>query len=72
MLDFDEHIGNLLTVLVSVRLFTFKTDEDVLPFITKASDRAPRLEYFAMQHTKDCYWKRIGGEWVICDSIAIL
>jgi hypothetical protein len=64
MLDFEEHIGSLLEVLVSLRLFVFHTDdqcpaEDVLAFITKASDRAPHLEYFAMLHTNDRYWKRI-------------
>jgi len=72
-LDFDEHIGSLLAALVSLRIFEFETDEecpvgDVLAFITKASDRAPHLEYFAILHTEDHYWKRIGGEWVICDE----
>jgi hypothetical protein len=73
MLDFDKHIGSLLAVLVSLRLFVFKADdecpvEDVLAFITKASDRAPHLEYFAMFYKKSCYCKRIGREWVICDK----
>jgi hypothetical protein len=73
MLDFDEHIGSLLAVLVSLRLFVFITDDkcpmgDVLAFITKASDRAPHLEYFAMWQTNDHYWKRIDGQWVICDE----
>ena len=73
MLDFDEHIGSLLAVLVSLRLFVFNAYAqcpmgDVLAFITKVSDRAPRLEYFATWHTKDRYWKRIDGRWVICDK----
>jgi hypothetical protein len=73
MLDFDEYIGNLLAVLVSLRLFAVKTDdlcplEDVFACFTKASDRAPHVEYFAMCHNKDHYWKRIGGQWVICDE----
>ena len=73
MLDFDGHIGSLLAVLVSLRLFVFSADaqcpvDDVLAFITKVSDRAPRLQYFATWHTEDHYWKRIGGEWVICDE----
>jgi hypothetical protein len=74
MLDFDEHIGSLLAVLVSLRLFAFRVYGtspigNVLAFITKASDQAPHLEYFAMEHTKDPYWKRIGGQWVICDEM---
>ena len=73
MLDFDKHIGSLLAVLVALRLFAFKTDNqcplgDILAFITKASDPAPHLEYFAMWHNKYRYWKRIGGQWVICDE----
>ena len=77
MLDFDEHIGSLLAVLVSLRLFVFDTGdrrpvEDVLAFITKTSDRAPHLEYFAVRETGDHYWKRIGGEWVICDETEFL
>ena len=73
MLDFDEYIVDLLAVLVSLRLLAFEVDdqfppEDDLAFITKASDRAPHLEYFAMWHKKDRFWKRIGGQWVICDE----
>ena len=73
MLDFEEHIGSLLAVLVSLRLFAFRVYGtspigNVLAFITKASDQAPHLEYFAMWHNKYRYWKRIGGEWVICDE----
>jgi hypothetical protein len=75
MLDFDEHIGNLLAVLVLLRLFVFALDpdgdcpiKDVLAFVTKTSDRAPHLEYFAIWHEERYYWKRIGREWVICDE----
>src|ERR1700730_18010697 len=73
MLGFDEYIGSLLTVLVSLRLFAFRVYGtspigDALRFITKAPDRAPHLEYLAMLHLEDRYWKRIGGEWVICDE----
>jgi hypothetical protein len=79
-LDFDEYIGGLLAVLVSLRLLEFEADdqfptEDDLAFITKASDRAPHLEYFSMWHTKDRYEfgrlmvrAQIGGQWVICDE----
>jgi hypothetical protein len=72
LLDLDNYIGSLLAVLVSLRLFAFRPEhptEDVLAFITKASNRAPHLEYFAMSDTNDRYWKRIGGEWVICDEM---
>jgi hypothetical protein len=74
-LDFDKHIGSLLAVMVSLRLLVLVFDddeqcpvEDVLAFITKVSDLASRLEYFNMCHEKDSYWKRIGGQWVICDE----
>jgi hypothetical protein len=67
------YIGNLLAVLVSLRLFALKTSgryftEDVLAFITNASKRIPHLEYIATLQTTNRYWKRVGGEWVICDQ----
>ena len=70
MLGRDEYIGNLLAVLVSLRLIALKDDDpyptgDVPALITNATARAPHLEYFAMY---DRYWKRIDGEWVICDE----
>ena len=73
MSDRDNYIGSLLAVLVSLRLFAFRPErpcpsKDVLAFITKVSDLAPRLEYFNICHEKDSYWKRIGGQWVICDE----
>jgi hypothetical protein len=34
----------------------------------KASDRAPHLEYLAKTGGQDTHWKRVGGEWVICDK----
>ena len=62
--------------MVSLRLLVLVFDddddqcpvEDVLAFTTKASDLAPRLEYFHMCHKEDSYWKRISGQWVICDE----
>ena len=73
MSDFDEYIGSLLAALVSLRILAFRvygqrSIESVLAFIAKASDRAPHLEYLAMLHLEDRYWKRIGGQWVICDE----
>jgi hypothetical protein len=32
----------------------------------KASDRVPRLEYFSIPYF-NLYYKRVGGELVICD-----
>jgi hypothetical protein len=71
MLDFGEYIGSLLAVLVSLRIFVFETDircpiGDAVASLKKASDRAPHLEYFATWRSTYHYWKRIGGEWVIC------
>ena len=73
MLGFDEYIGSLLSALVSLRLFAFRVYGtspigDFLAFITNAPDQAPHLEYLAMLQTNSRYWKRIGGEWVICDE----
>jgi hypothetical protein len=49
----------------------FNTDEDwplkdVHQFITDVSDRVPHLEYFSMPNF-DHYYKRVGGELVICN-----
>ena len=73
MLDFGEYIESLLAVLVSLRIFEFEADTecpmgDGLAFITKVSDRAPRLEYFVILHTGYRYWRRVDGQWVIRDE----
>jgi hypothetical protein len=73
MLDFDEHIVNLLTGLVHLRVFGFDIYEekflkDVNQFIMKVSDRVPHLEYFSMPLIGH-YYKRVGGELVICDEM---
>jgi hypothetical protein len=70
MLDFDEHIVNLLAGLVHLRIFVFDTIEERSlwgQFILKISDRVPHLEYFSMP-LRDNHYKRVGGELVICDS----
>jgi hypothetical protein len=56
--------------------------KDGHPFTMKVSDRVPHLEYFSMPHLEyfsmryleylsmpdlNCYYKRVGGELVICD-----
>jgi hypothetical protein len=73
MLDFDEHIVNLLAGLVHLRIFEFEIDDESpvkndRQFIMKISDRVPHLEYFWMTPL-DHYYKRVGGELVICDEM---
>jgi hypothetical protein len=73
MLDFDEHIVNLLAGLVHLRICTFEVFEewplkDVNEFITKVSDQVPHLEYFSIPPLNH-YYKRVGGELVICDEM---
>jgi hypothetical protein len=73
MLGVDEYFVNLLAGLVHLRIFEFKFDDDfptkdVLQFIMKVSDRVPHLEYLSMPHL-DHYYKRVGGELVICDEM---
>ena len=63
----------MIVALTSLRVFAFegaiKNWEDAISFIMKASDRAPHLEYLAnLEGDKSLYWKRVGGEWVICDD----
>jgi hypothetical protein len=69
--DFDDYVGNLLSALVSLRTFEIEIDDDECPikadlsFIQKVSDRAPHLEHFT---SDPCCYKRVGGEWVLCES----
>jgi len=63
----------MIAALVSLRVFVFKyvykESEDDASLMMKVSDRAPHLEYLAKIHdTENQYWKRVGGEWVICDE----
>jgi hypothetical protein len=67
----DEYIVNLLAALVHLRICEYKSDDDCPikdghRFIMEVSDRVPHLEYFSMPRLK-CYYKRVGGELVICD-----
>jgi hypothetical protein len=69
----DEWIENLLAALVTLR--AFGTDfqhrkpvdftEGHIPFITRVSNRAPKLEYFTIFDGESHYWKRVRGEWVL-------
>jgi hypothetical protein len=70
--DIEEYIVNLLAALVHLRIFAFEFEDDCplkdgLPFIAKAFDRAPHLEYFSMPYL-DHNYKRVGGKLVICDQ----
>ena len=74
MLGVDEHFVNLLAALVHLRIFTIQFNDrhvedapvkDAHPFILKVSDRVPHLEYVSLP--LKCYYKRVGGELVICD-----
>jgi hypothetical protein len=67
--EVEEYFVNLLAALVHLRIFTIVLPKDRLikdPFIMKVSDRVPHLEYFSIPHHKR-YYKRVGGELVICD-----
>jgi hypothetical protein len=65
----------MIVDLTSLRVFAFQYTienwEDAISFIMKASDRAPHLEYLANLDAAK-YWKRVGGEWIICDEAEFL
>jgi hypothetical protein len=76
VLDFNEFIGSLLASLVSLQVFEIDCEvlcdydsptADSLALIAKLSDKAPHLKYFASLYFPE-YCKRVGGEWVFCDS----
>ena len=72
MLGVDEYIVNLLAAFVHLRIFSIQFSKDCTikdgeRFIMKVSDRVPHLEYFSIPHLKR-YFKRVGGELVICDQ----
>jgi hypothetical protein len=63
----------MIAALTSLRVFAFENTvvnwKNAISFITKASDRAPHLEYLGnLEGVKSQYWQRVGGEWVICDK----
>jgi hypothetical protein len=59
----------MIAALVSLRVFVFKYVYNDTSLMMKVFDRGPHLEYLANIHsTKNQYWKRVGGEWVICDE----
>jgi hypothetical protein len=76
----DEWLGNLLAALISLRVFTLHTSSLVLwdaelaylPFVRKVTDRAPHLEYFAVNWSANLYGlKQVHGEWVPCNSAEV-
>jgi len=72
----NEWIENLLATLVTLRVFGAhfqggRPDDFIkghLPFITRVSNRAPKLEYFTIYDGKSHYWKQVRGEWVLSDD----
>jgi hypothetical protein len=81
--DFDEWLETLLAALVSLRVFQVQSygasrpAEMYLPFVIDVSHRAHHLEYFAYHDNYQTIggnhcWKRVCGEWVICDEAAII
>jgi hypothetical protein len=71
MLEFEEEIGNMLAIFISLRVFAIRSGDqclikDGLSFVTNVSGRASHLEYIHIEDLCD-YYKRVGGEWVACD-----
>ena len=68
----EENIVNLIAALDHLRIFTIRflgwsINDDHL-FIMKVSDQVPHLEYFSIPPLNH-YYKRVGGELVICDEM---
>jgi hypothetical protein len=75
--EWNEWIENLLATLVTLRVFgtdfyyggPYDNTGGYLPFITQVSNRAPKLEYFAIfDGGRSHYGKLVRGEWVLCDE----
>ena len=67
----------MLTPSVSLRVFTLgltggdrHPSEKYLEYITKVAHRAPRLEYFAIQHVNNYIFRRkqVNENWAVCDE----
>jgi len=74
MSDLSEYVENLLVTFLSLRVFEIQIEGEYwiqsrLSFIREVTDRAPHIEYFALLDVFDPYWKRVNGEWVICDKM---
>ena len=74
--EWSEWIENLLATLVTLRVFgtdfhyggPYDPTGAYLPFIMQVSNRAPKLEYFAIFNGKSHYRKLVRGEWVLSDA----
>jgi hypothetical protein len=74
--EWSEWIENLLATLVTLRVFGTDFNyigpcdpvRGYLPFITRVSNQAPQLEYFAICDGSSHYGKLVQGEWVLCDE----
>jgi len=65
----------MLAALVTLQVFkinssepNLSTSEMHLPYVKKVSERAPHIEYFSICTSLWHYWKRVNGEWIICES----
>ena len=77
-IEFTKQLENILTALVSLRVFVLRLlggagrhnhlEEIYLPLTVKISDQAPHIEYFTIMDSGSHYWKRVRGEWKICDK----
>jgi len=83
--EWSEWIENLLATLVTLRDFGtefiyggrygptgYDRTRGYLPFITQVSNRAPKLESFAIFVDKPHYGKLVRGEWVLGDEAGFL
>ena len=76
--EWTEWIENLLATLVSLQVFGIEYHPDhfcptggYLPFIKGVSNRAPNLEYMFILDDAHYGWKRVRGEWDICDEAQV-
>jgi hypothetical protein len=67
----------MLVAFVSLRVFTLRLEGDqrhlyekYLRYITKASHRAPHLEFFTIRYSDNYAFrcKRVNANWVVCDE----
>jgi hypothetical protein len=80
--EWSEWIENLLATLVTLREFGTELNyggqydhmggydhtKGYLPFITQVSNRAPKLEYFAILNGNSHHRKLVHGEWALIDE----
>ena len=78
--EWIEWIKKLLATLVSLRVFGVETDPDrydpagehlMLIVDDLINNRAPNLEYMVIRDDVCYSWKRVRGEWVLCDEAEV-